>query len=245
MKDWIIYGLGKQKRSLARYLIENFGHRIRFAVDSDPSRWGKINDKIEVVSPDILSQYIDDDDISILISVFNYVDDIKNKLEMIGFPESRIHVVSQDSSIVESIEFELYMRNVNLENPIPRILNLELSGYCNCKCVYCPFHGKLNLKKDHKGFMNWETIDRIIELICKIGTIKTIDTTGPGEIFLNKEWSEMLSKILQKTNMDEVIIYTNGMLLNDENICKITKLNVPKIVVEISLDGKNSEENDK
>ena len=127
---------------------------------------------------------------------------------------------------------------------MPTILNIELSGYCNCKCVYCPYHGEFDLKSGHKGFMSWETLDAVIGWVKRIPSINTVDTTGAGEIFLNKDWYEMLEKLIDNTSIDHIIMYTNGMLLTEDNVKKISLLNAKKIQLTISIDGKTPKEND-
>ena len=161
-----------------------------------------------------------------------------------GFKKGRILVAIKDIIEFKTFEWFAFLNNVDLKNPVPKILNIELSGYCNCKCIYCPFHGQMNLKKDRRGLMSLNTAQKIANEISLINSIDMIDTTGPGEIFINNRWFEILNIILAKTNIEKLCMYTNGMLLNDENVDKIAKLNVGEIIVEISIDGESPSEND-
>lgn len=126
----------------------------------------------------------------------------------------------------------------------PDCLGIELSGICNCSCIYCPFHGLGNCKEGQKSLMSWDTLNAVIEQIRKIPSIKRLSTTGAGEIFMHPEWYEMLQLFFKKTGIKEVNIYTNGMLLNEKNIEKLLMLNVEKLELEVSIDGKSAEEND-
>ena len=242
MKDWILFGFGNLERTLAIYLFEKYNDRVRFIVDSDKKKWGNV--RYPIKSPDEIKKYVLNKNIYIVISTFHYIEEIKAYIKSLGIPDNRIIVAINEKDIVDMLEFELYMRKIDMSSPLPRILNLELSGYCNCKCVYCPFHGKANLKARNKGFLNLDTLEKIIETIKKLPSIETVDTTGPGEIFLNKDWFIILTKLLGETSINKVIIYTNGMLLKDDNIKQIAELPATHTDVVISLDGKSPEEND-
>lgn len=243
-KKKVIFGIGSQKRNMATYLMEH-DENIIAVVDNDEEKQGKtINRGYKVQAVDILDKYKELDDVIIIITAHSAHTQIKKQLIDLGWDEERIIVAITDIPFFSSFEYKCYLSEIELKNPIPTLLNIELSGFCNCKCIYCPFHGEVNLKENHKGFMNEETMKAVINQVKKIPTIRAVDTTGPGEIFINTKWFELLQMLLDETNIEEVYMYTNGMLLTEDNIKKITMLHAKRIQVEVSIDGMNPTEND-
>lgn len=200
--------------------------------------------KYVIKSVDSVMKYAEEKDTRIVITAHSVYEQMKNQLINMGWNADRIVIAKEELSFFKTFEYKCYLRNVNIYNPEPTVLNIELSGYCNCKCIYCPFHGEVNLKQNHKGLMDELTMNALIQQIKNISSIKTVDTTAPGEIFINPQWFQLLQKLLVETSIDEVCMYTNGMLLTEDNIRKITQLNASKISLEISIDGESPEEND-
>lgn len=242
-KKIIIFGAGNAKRNITQYLTEK-SENILCIIDNDRKKWNKDINGYRIMQPEYSCNYQSDSNVIIVIATFKYHDEIKDQLFDLGWDMERVMIAIKDIPFFRSMEFMAYLYGTDLHNPIPTLLNIELSGYCNCKCIYCPFHGEPGLKKGYQGFMSWETLEAIIKWVRKIPSINAVDTTGPGEIFLNKNWFEMLEKLLVSTNIEHVIIYTNGMLLTEENASKIASLNAQKVKVEISIDGTSPEEND-
>lgn len=243
VKKKILFGIGNQKKNIATFFLENDNNVIAI-VDNDCNKWGKKIGKSVIQSAESIMQYISDEDTIVVITVYSAYEQIKSQLLDMGWNKDRIIVAIKEIPFFTSFEYICYKSEINLYDPIPTLLNIELSGFCNCKCTYCPFHGEVNLKKGHKGLMNEKTMRAVIKQVKNIPSITTVDTTGPGEIFINTKWFELLQSLLDETNIDKVYMYTNGMLLTEENIIKISLLHAKKIVLEISIDGMNQAEND-
>lgn len=241
-KKIIIFGGGDGK-NITTYITENHKN-ILAIIDNDNTKWGSKINGYSIRNPEFICNYLEDQDVVIIIATYRHHKEIKEQLDSLGWKEERIIVAINEIPFFKSMEFMMYLQNSDLLHPVPTELNIELSGYCNCKCSYCPFHGEANLKDGHKGFMSWETMVATIEWVKKIPSIKTVDTTGPGEVFLNKDWYEMVEKLLKNTNIENIIMYTNGMLLTEENAEKIASLHAKKVRVEVSIDGETPEEND-
>lgn len=242
-KKIIVFGVGNSKRSIATYITENYNN-ILSVVDNDSHKWGKEINGYIINDPNQIVGYLNEENLVVVIATFRYHNEISKQLMDLGWAKENFIVAVDHYPFFRSIEFTAYLQNVDLYHPVPTVLNLELSGYCNCRCSYCPFHGEPNLKNGHKGFMEWKTMDAVIDLIKNIPSIETVDTTGPGEIFLNMQWFEMLEKLITHTNIKHVIMYTNGMLLTEDNIKKIALLSAEDMQIEVSIDGKTPEEND-
>lgn len=238
----IIFGTGNQKKNIATYIADNYENVVA-VVDNAIDKQGKMW-HTHLVKPVVATMDYFHEDVYIIITAIRFHQEMKQQLLEMGWAEERIITAVKDIPFFSSYEFKLRLQEIDLDRLTPTLLNIELSGYCNCKCIYCPFHGETNLKEGHKGLMNEETMDAIISQIKKIPSITSVDTTGPGEIFINGKWFELLQKLLNETNIKDVVLYSNGMLLTDENIEKITLLNAKRIQIVISLDGTSAEEND-
>ncbi len=99
-----------------------------------------------------------------------------------------------------------------------------VTNRCNLDCKYCYF-------KKSSG-------DQVLspeEVLNKIKDFKSVVFTG-GEPLLNYNWiKEFLTLKMEKNiTFDEVILFTNGTLLNDEIVQFLKEHNV---VVNVSLDG--------
>lgn len=242
-KKIIIFGAGNTAKNITTYITENYKNIICI-IDNDSRKWGNNVNGYSIQSPECIKDYRNDENVIIVIATFLVHKEMEKQLNDLGWDMEHVMFAINQIPFFQSLEFRAYLRNVDLHNPLPTILNIELSGYCNCKCVYCPYHGEFDLKSGHKGFMSWETLDAVIGWVKRIPSINTVDTTGAGEIFLNKDWYEMLEKLIDNTSIDYIIMYTNGMLLTEDNVKKISLLNAKKIQLTISIDGKTPKEND-
>ena len=239
--NFIIFGAGKGK--ILHFLIEKYSSKIVGIIDNDKNKTGKEIKGKKIFSVDILNTYNLNDTV-VISSLYNKNEEIREQFVKLGWGNNFV-VAREELDSINSFEFRLFECGVSANNFVPNVLHIELSGLCNCKCVYCPFHGYQNSKVGHKKNMKWDVLKAICEQMKKINTFNTINTTGNGEIFLNPEWFEMLQYVLSQISVPKVIMYTNGMLLNEENIKKILSLNVEKIILEISIDGRTPKDNDK
>lgn len=238
----ILFGVGNRKRKIAT-LIAECCENIVAVIDNDSSKWGQLLDeKYEIFPVDKVKEFINED-ITIILTTISFHDEMKEQLRNLGW-NGKIFSAKEAFPWVGDFATHAWLNDIDLNSLKPTCFHIELSGYCNCKCLYCPFHGEANIKEGHKGFMNWLTLEKTVEQIRKIPSIEMVDTTGPGEIFLNKEWFEMLSYILEKCKIKKVKMYTNGMLLTKENVEKIILLPVEAVQMIVSIDGETPEEND-
>lgn len=135
----------------------------------------------------------------------------------------------------------ILLRRLNIPYTKP-IAIVEISNICNAYCVFCPYESIKNYSD--KTFMNmrFEDSKKIFEIINELN-IETVNfTPTSGDIFLNKEWFEILSYALQQHFIKEISFNTNAILLNKDNIEKLIQLpNINKIkYIAISLGGLDS-----
>lgn len=131
-----------------------------------------------------------------------------------------------------------YYKRVNIllsSNPeewemvdFPVEIALELTNYCNIKCIMCPVP---NLKR-YRGFMD-ETIFRksVKDISNESGFLFL--PQGFGELFLHKKWYQLI-ELAHNSGIQPIVILTNGMLFNETNIPKL--LNTVDAII-VTIDG--------
>jgi len=113
----------------------------------------------------------------------------------------------------------------------PVEIALELSNYCNLKCVMCPVP---NLKRK-RGFMDEFVFKKIVEyLMGESGFIFL--PQGFGESLLHPQWAQFIN-IARRMNIQPITVLTNGMLLSGE---KMTAVSENVDIVVVTLDGSNA-----
>lgn len=120
----------------------------------------------------------------------------------------------------------------------PRILTLMITEACNLNCPHC----LLNCKNLDAAPVQKEIIINIIDEFSAIGGA-TIFLTG-GEPLSHPDWLEILSHACRLTTLSEIILQTNGAMVNGRDAEKIKSLNSEKLKIQISLDGATPEIND-
>lgn len=212
---------------------------VKKIVDNDVRLKDKVLNGIKIYPVNSLNEEDKNNTVVIIMSQRHSKEMIK-QIEQYSIKE--YYVAEEDFEDFDDLSIVLKQSGIDVKNLSPTIVNIELSGRCNLKCVYCPFHGVL-AKKEQKGIMNWETLYKLVDQLKDIKTIKKLTVVGNGELFVNPEWFEMLNYILEKISIDNLQMYTNGMLLNKKEVDKINKIkNVKKIDLEVSIDGKTPDE---
>ena len=239
----VIFGAGADK-FLYNYMIQEFADRISIIIDNDEKKWGQIAYGLKICSPECLSEL--NKERTVIISCLNkrYNDEIEEQMHKLRW-DKNFYIANRDMERVNSYEFYLNRQGVSSKNYTPLLAIIELSGVCNLKCVYCPFHGALDGKAGQKGLMTWETLRAVTAQIKKITSINNLDVSGNGETFVHPEWFEMTQYVLNETHIPTVRMFTNGMLLDEDNIKKLLSLNAELIELYVSIDGRTPEDNDK
>lgn len=229
-------------------------YEIEYVVDNDLNKLnkeyilssGKI---IKVKKPEII-KLEEKGNFLILIMTQNiqHTKEIEAQLKSYDLKEEKDFIHIDKSKLnLDFLNWNVYYNtNIIEKNGIvwPRVLHLGLSDVCNLKCKFCGFHGIKTPWEDSGHFMTMDVAKRIVNQVQEIETMDTLYITHDGEDLLNKEWFEIVQLVLTETKIKKFTIYTNGMLLNDENIYKLQNLNADKVKLVVSIDGKNSKEND-
>ena len=127
---------------------------------------------------------------------------------------------------------------VNLKDVVPLDTPynaaLEISSFCNLKCVYCAHsinHGQ------YEGNMTDELLDKILHDLAEFPKkIKKVNLFGFGESLCHPGFPEIVGKVNRAGIADAVEFTTNGVLLTRNRIDRIME-NGGVQTVRISLQG--------
>lgn len=111
-------------------------------------------------------------------------------------------------------------------NSMPLIVQIEPTTLCNITCQMC-VNPQIKRQRRHMLFKEFK------EIVDGLSLVRKISLTGAGEPLLNPGIFAMLDYAKSKNIL--IGLSTNGMLLNAENIRKITDINIDWI--NISLDA--------
>lgn len=129
--------------------------------------------------------------------------------------------------------------NLSSDNPekwwrisFPIEIALELTNYCNLRCVMCP---SPSLKRK-KGYMEEAVFEKVIKDISKEKGFLFLPQ-GFGESLLHKKWFDLINFAV-KFEIRPIVVLSNGMLLNETNVLRL--LNMVDVLI-VTIDGVNPE----
>lgn len=119
----------------------------------------------------------------------------------------------------------------------PPILALELTNYCNLKCLYCT-NNTGGRKREH---MNEETFSQVMKNINSFKFKKRIQLVGNGESTIHPNFKEFLNQLTNSGNY--ISLVTNGNWIKND-IAEIL-LNAKIDLIEFSIDAGGEENYEK
>ena len=114
---------------------------------------------------------------------------------------------------------------------VPFVLYVELSGFCNLKCRFCPHF--LDPDSLIKANMSFEIFRKIVDDIEGLGRLKVLRLIGTGEPLLNKKFLEMVHYAKKSSSVDKLELTTNGILLKKEEYHKNLTKYLDRIIISI------------
>ncbi|MEI8348643.1 MAG: radical SAM protein [Candidatus Omnitrophota bacterium] len=111
----------------------------------------------------------------------------------------------------------------------PPILVVESTNCCNLHCIQCL---RTNAALAQRGFMSFDSFRKIIE---QFPYLMSVQFSGFGEPFMNKELFEMVSFVRKTRRHCLTQVFTNGSLLDEDIACRIITSGLS--MVNISLDA--------
>lgn len=237
-KKIILFGVGNFENIYREYILEKKGDRVLYFIDNYIRDNYQYNKKVYSVYPvaKILEENIQESFCLIMVQTERIKQEMKEQLEKMGLKEY-IHFDYIQNYEEDIIKYKIEKLVVN-----PKTVVMELSSYCNLSCEFCNFHGFESINKDRKNFLTWEILEELIYQIKKCPSIRRIISYHSGEELLHPQWHEMIQYLLDETNIEEFIISTNGMLLNEKNISKFQELKGKDIKLFVSLSGNSINE---
>lgn len=242
--ELILFGANE----LTELFIKRGQYRIKYVVDNDKSKQGEcIFEGVPIKAPEVIKEEINTSFlVVVMVQNEKSIESVIKQLQMLGV-DNRNYVTLEESNLdVDFLSWDVcYKRNIveHCGKIMPRSLHLGLSDVCNLKCLFCGFHGKKTPWCEDGHYMTIPIATQIAKQAKNINTLDTLYITHDGEDLLNPKWCEIVQLILKETGIRKFRIYTNGMLLNDANISKLSSLEVDDVSLVISVDGETAEEN--
>jgi len=112
----------------------------------------------------------------------------------------------------------------------PLYINAEATGNCNLMCVGC---FRFSRKTEGRGYMNFNLFKKIVDEGKEYG-LKAINPSWLGESFLHPQIIEMINYAKSQDILD-VVIDTNGTLINEEMSKKIIDSGLDRVVFSIDV----------
>lgn len=123
----------------------------------------------------------------------------------------------------------------------PNMVSLKVTADCNLRCKHCYYSGAPTTYNPENDFSK-EDIFELIDFLVDDLNILSLALTG-GEPFLRKDFIDIVSHV--KTKYIPLNIQTNGTILTEADIKKLSKILYPKTdIIHISLEGANKDAHD-
>jgi radical SAM protein with 4Fe4S-binding SPASM domain len=127
---------------------------------------------------------------------------------------------------------------VDLNKAIPLVfpisINIELSGKCNYKCVFCIRNTQEFQDADCSQHMSKDTYALIMESLLSSGSLRMLYFNGTGESLYNPDFTEIIRSVPLLKVTDQSLISTNGSMLNEENARAIVESGLDYIRISIN-----------
>ncbi len=117
---------------------------------------------------------------------------------------------------------------------LPDGITVGLTSRCNSLCSYCPKSKGIGI--DGKD-MDFELFKKIIDEAANVLNLKQVCPVGFGEPLLYPKLFDAIKYIKEKNQKIRVVITTNAILLNEENVQKIIKSGLDQISLSINSFG--------
>lgn len=114
----------------------------------------------------------------------------------------------------------------------PTHLEVELSNKCNLSCVQCL---RANTDIGTEGGMTLETFQKVI---AEFPHVVAVALNGFGEVFLNRQWLEIIRWLNAERPWVRVVITTNGSFLNEKIVDELLSVRIARF--DVSLDAASS-----
>ena len=115
----------------------------------------------------------------------------------------------------------------------PRYVEIEITNDCNLSCVFCP----RSVMKRKKTFMEFSLYKKIVDQLAAEYDDIIISFGLMGEPLLHPEFLKFVDYALNKSLT--LIVESNGVLLNEENIKKLSQYPADRLILVFGMDSLN------
>ncbi len=120
----------------------------------------------------------------------------------------------------------------------PGVFTMAITGTCNLSCSHCWVKADGNAVDTH---VPERILCRLLEEFMELGG-GGVRFTG-GEPLGHPAWLKLL-QFSRSIGLLDISIQTNGLLFTEENIASLRELEIPQLMIQISLDGATPETHD-
>jgi len=118
----------------------------------------------------------------------------------------------------------------------PSYLEIELTGACDCNCVYCY---RTYLSRTHDA-MEISLIERLINQMRAFELPYTVCFGGSGEPLMHPHFYEILALVRREQAVERIIIETNGIAAGDNYRAFLLEPGAPVITI-VNLSARDAE----
>lgn len=115
------------------------------------------------------------------------------------------------------------------ETPFPQDIIVEASGYCNLRCIMCPYP---NLERP-KGEMSFELFAKLVDEIARENPSSRLWLAIMGEPLLLRDRVVDMIAYAKRRGLAEVILNTNGVLLTADLAAKLIEAGLDRIILSV------------
>lgn len=196
-------------------VIYNFSNDATYYYDSVSAEilYAILLDKNEKIAAILDANSISDDVYQTFIEETEGL--LNSSLRFNNEPSDYINEITDNEELISKIQNDLYKQNVMFK------FHIDITGKCNCRCVHC-YHTFDSYKQD---LLNVNNIDELFEKLYSLGVF--IITISGGEPFLKKDLLDIIKKREKYGFVFQIL--TNGYLLDENIISKISTCNINKL----------------
>lgn len=116
----------------------------------------------------------------------------------------------------------------------PYTVLISPTDYCNLNCNFCSYHGLANKLTQKKSVMPLEFYKKIIDQLSEFPSrVCRLTFSGFGEPTMHKDLPEMIAYAKEKDVAEQIMLVTNGILLNPEYNLKLIHAGLDYIRISV------------
>ena len=119
----------------------------------------------------------------------------------------------------------------------PSYIEIELVGDCELNCIFCP----RDVFGGGRSYMDVSVFTSVLDGMKEFALPYTICLGGYGEPLMHKEASAFISAALEKTQLERLIVETNGLYIDETYRSLAAGKNGKKLITIVNINGYDRE----